>query len=566
MAQLRFIILFCIASGIIFSGCKSTGSSQGQTLIDTVSSEDAMVSARFIDGCKERIIGNNETAKTIFLSIIEKYPQHHASFFQLALIEEAQNNFVDAIEWTKRAIAIDSENKYYSNKLASLFSANHQFEQAARQYKTLIKKYPDQLSHYEQLAGIYTSMGNYSDALKLYDEILETFGLIEEVCRKKYLTAVNAGKSKSAFDALERLVKNFPYEPNYLSYLADFYIDNNQTDKAIEMYQKMIEIDPGNPDAHIGLIDIYFLQNNISLASSELKMIISNPNLNVDAKIKMLLSISDSMNTQSNHIIDIRPLVDTLRWIHPDNPKVLSLFADMLYQDKKFQEALQSYIRVVEIDPSKFVVWNRLLGSALHAFQFDTLMVYGHSALEMYPEQALFYYYTAMGEYFTGAFKKTINTINTALFFVGNNRNLHNRLAVIIASAYLKQGDMKMAEYWLKTLTETERYDPETYMNYHICYDLTERQIERRALIIDHDNNSPLDTIAQFFPFNKDKMKQIPVVDKIVENNRNNFFVCYYAGYLYEAYSFKQKAASCRKQAVKISPAAKVLLSKPDQL
>ena len=98
-------------------------------------------------------------------------------------------------------------------------------------------------------------VGDEKKAAETYDQIEEKAGINEEISLQKEKIYLHLGNIEKAENELQNLVKTFPDDSRYLSMLAEFYISNNQQNKALEIYKRVAETDPLNPYIHMSLAD-----------------------------------------------------------------------------------------------------------------------------------------------------------------------------------------------------------------------------------------------------------------------------------------------------------------------
>ena len=69
----------------------------------------------FLEANTEKLLGNLDKAKALFLQCIEMDPEDAASMYELARIERIGNNSNEALEWAEKAVEYAPENVWYLN-------------------------------------------------------------------------------------------------------------------------------------------------------------------------------------------------------------------------------------------------------------------------------------------------------------------------------------------------------------------------------------------------------------------------------------------------------------------
>jgi tetratricopeptide (TPR) repeat protein len=422
-----------------------------------------------IDAKKEAIIGNIKGALDLFRQYINRYPDDAVGYFELARLEAEQKNAGESVRLCRLAVKLDPGNIWYSLFLAELCQGTAQFDDAIDIYEKLIAKYPGNLDYLYQLAALYLQVEKYPDAIKIYNQIDEKTGVAEDIILQKQKIYLHLNDLKGAEREIQKLIAAFPDEPRYYSILAEFYMANNMQDKALATYQKIAVMDPDNAYIHMSMADYYRKTGNKEKAFDELKLGFGNPNLDVDTKVNILLSFY-TVNQIYNDLKDqaftlSKILIET----HPKDPKVYSIYGDLLVQDKKFPEAREAFIKVLSLDSSRYAVWEQVLQLDLQSNEFDHLVTYSNKAIELFPDQPLPFL-------FAGLAQLQLKNNEAALKALAGGANLVVDNNELLAQFYMYQGD---ALHGMKK-------DPDAFMAYE------------RSIKLKDDNSYVLNNYAYY--------------------------------------------------------------------
>src|SRR6056297_3154851 len=116
--------IFSLLTGTIFScsGVKNVAEKQNnpkeeatqQTENSAISEEDQKkFEYLFVEGLKEKALGNMQKAIQLFSSCLEIDPNSSASMYELAQIHAANHDFTSASLLLEKAISLSPENKWY---------------------------------------------------------------------------------------------------------------------------------------------------------------------------------------------------------------------------------------------------------------------------------------------------------------------------------------------------------------------------------------------------------------------------------------------------------------------
>src|SRR5260221_323229 len=114
--------------------------------------------------------------------------------------------------------------------------------------------------------------------------------------------------------------------------LAELYQSTKQPEKAMEMYNKVLQIDPENPYIHLSLADYYRSNGEKEISLYELKKAFSNKNLEVDTKVQILASYMQLIELHPELREQAFALCKLLIEAHPDDSRVHAVYGDFLFQ------------------------------------------------------------------------------------------------------------------------------------------------------------------------------------------------------------------------------------------
>jgi tetratricopeptide (TPR) repeat protein len=474
-------ILLIILVSLLFA-CKTT-----KTGIETTTPTESANMSRgvqqggdnsevFIEANKQKLLGNIEEAGRLFNKCLEINPSDDASMYELAKIKIGQNNPDEALELLEKAVSVDPSNDYYQVLYASLLLSLDKYSEASKVFRKLTETNPFNLDYYNQLAISYLYDGKTDDAIKVYNDLESKIGVTEEISMKKYSIYIQAKKIDKAQIEIENLIKQFPDESKYYSILAELYLDNGMKEKALETYNKILEIDPGNPYIHISLADYYKKNGDTVKSFEELKAGFSNPNLDIDTKIQILLNYYTITEIYSDLKEQAFELSKILITVHATDPKSWSMYGDFLYQDKQYEAARDVFRKVISIDSSKYLVWEQLLFAESQLEDQDAVLSESTIAIELFPEHPLPYLFAGGAHYQKKNWDKCIETLNTGLGYVFNNQAMEVQFRAYLGDAYNQLGDdIKSDESYEKVL----KLDPDNdYVLNNYAYYLSLRNTD----------------------------------------------------------------------------------------
>jgi len=489
--KIPLFLLLLLTSCSIFKHEKTNTLSQSQKLEN---------SSDFIDACKEKILGNYDKAISGFSSCAKTNPSNSGALYEIAGIYYLQKKEKEALPYIEKAVKLDPNNVWYQMLYANMLIADHRYKEATEIYEKLSKTYPENLEYFFNMADGYLYLGKYTDAIKVYNDIEAKTGVSEELSIQKEKIYVGQKKIDKAIEEIQKLINAFPLEPDYYNNLAYLYLSNKMDDKAFEIYQKINSIDPNNSNVHLSLADYYRIKGDNEKSFNELKLAFSNPNLEIDTKVKILLTYydfsekSDSLKTQAYTLLDL------LIKANPKEAKAYSIYADYLYRDKKITEAKDQYLKVITLDSSKYVVWEQLLMLESELNDNINLENLSKRAIELFPDQPAAYLYNGAANFLLKKYDKAIASLESGILLLEKEDELKKNFYTYLGDSYYEKKEFKTAFSYYDKALEIDPENAYILNNYSYYLSLQGEDLDKaekmakKAVDANPENASYLDT------------------------------------------------------------------------
>ena len=394
----------------------------------------------FYNANKEKMLGNYEMAETYFVQALKIDQNNAAALYEVANIYAFQKDKVKALVFSKKAASLDPDNVWYQLLYVDCLKQNKLMAEVPAVYEKIVKKNPDKIDYYYELANAYMLVNKPSDALKVYDKMESKFGVTEEISMSKLSIYKLSNNFEKGLEEVQKLIKKFPKEPKYYGMLGELYQSKGESQKAFQAYTDLLKLDPNNAFVHLSLADYYRNQKQNDKAFNEIKTAFKSKDLDIDTKIKILLSYYDI----TEKFPELKPDADTLCKIlvdvHPDEAKAFAMYGDFLIRDKKLQEARIQYRKSIELDKEKFALWEQLMLIDSELNDFVSVERESKEAIELFPNQPLPYLFNGDVNIRLKNYKGAVDVLTEGKEFVINNKQLLTRFYSLLGDAqnYLK--------------------------------------------------------------------------------------------------------------------------------
>ena len=328
----------------------------------------------YVDGARAKITGNLDEAITKFQECLKTDATNDAAMFEIAQIYYTQKKNEEALQYARKAVDLNQKNVWYSQLLADIYEHNNKPLEVIKIYQQLIKNYPDQNEYYLQLASAYALAKKPDDAIKTYNKIENITGITPEISVEKERIYLKQNKIDKAIGEIERLSAAFPRESKYYGMLAELYQNNKMEDKAHELYNKILTMDPSNAFVHLSLADFYRNKGDKEKSFNELKLAFENKNLEIETKLRILSSYFILVLNSKEMMKQALELSTILTVVHSNDAHSFAIHGDFLGQDKQTEEARKNYRESIKLDKKTFAVWQQLLVTESELRDFESML------------------------------------------------------------------------------------------------------------------------------------------------------------------------------------------------
>lgn len=505
---------------LIFSGAEETNAQRRSKAARDKEKVSTSASSGFrleeesltADGMKYMMMDEPVRALPIFEKLVKQSPADPAGHYLMATALMKLERLDDASQSAMKAYELDPSNRFYAQQLAEIYSKRRKYSEAALIYEALLKQDPANIQYGIELAAVYVFNDQFDKAIATYDQMEKSIGVTEEVIHQKQQLYLRQNKLNKAIDEARKLITAESNEVSYRIELAELLIANELVNDAIAPLEEALRLNPDEAQAHVLLADIYRRKGDVEKCNRELRIVFSNPNLDAEPKVRVLSGYLSMLKTDKdrNEALQLsKQLVDT----HPNEARALVLYADLLVQHNRKAEARDMYSKAARVDGSVFEVWGAVLQLDGELNHVDSLLVHSEQALEMFPNQGMFWYSNGSAHLVKRNYKKAVAALEESRKLINNNPQLIPVINAQLGDAYNGLGDHSKSDS---------------------SYDL--------ALKEDPNNDHVLNNYSYFLSLRKEKLDlALQMSERLVQRNQNNpTFLDTYAWVLYTRKEYKK--------------------------
>jgi tetratricopeptide (TPR) repeat protein len=456
--------------------------------------------SQFMEAETARLVGKPKDALRLYTDFVTAHPDNGAAHYNLARLQVQQMDLAGAEKHAARAVALQEDNSFYRIFYAQVLVLSKKSKAAEKQYDHLIKQQPRNEDYLYEKALLQMMTKNYNGAIQTFEQMEGLIGFNEELILQKKNLFQEMGKMDLAIAELTRLANEDKSTPRYLLMMVSVYESDNKADQAKVLYQQIEQQFQHDPLAQVALAQYYAEQKDTVKYNRYMQMVMKNKNLDVETKIALIAPSLSSFESDTMHRDQIIEMAASIAEESGDSQDAISLYADVLFVAKRYDEAMVQYRRYLQKDSSRLSVWTQMISIYLERQQLDSVLTTGRNALIRFPENALLYLYTGVSFVQKKQADSGVVYLKKGLSFEKGNIPLQAQLYASLGDAYNTLKAFADSDSCFSEAIRLQPDDATALNNYAYYLSLRKEKLEdaarmsKRSLDLQPNSTSFLDT------------------------------------------------------------------------
>lgn len=514
---------------------------------------------------------NGELKKAIdfYKAAIRVDSTNDAAHYELAKLykQSEEADIEKALQEIKASIQIDSTNQWYQIFYGRLLVDIGQTNEGISVFQKLKKKYPKNIEYDYELAFAYEQAKQYKKALQVYDQIENQYGFDPEINFRRHNIYFAMDDIEKGIAEIEEISIEYPEYVTYSAYLANYYYEEGNLDKALTFVESVFTQDKKDLQANLIAAKIYAAKEDKAGVKKHLTTFVTNNSLSIDNMVTSLLPFIELMQTfpsVANEILDAVQLLPTL---HPEDAKAFALLGDFYSLNDQKEKAISAYEQSLKFDQSVYLVWKQLIGLYSSLDKHTKVKEYSTQMQALYPKDFFANYMTGYSNYRLGNAEQSAQELEKAIALT-ENEEYQLEIFSLLGDIYhtLKQGEISN-QYYEKALA----LDPHnSYVLNNYSYHLAERKeqlnkafiMAKKAFELDPENANTIDTLAWVL-FQQEKYEEaLAMFEKAYQLQDNSAVITEHLGDAHYKNGNKTEAVHFWNKALSLNPGSELLPKK----
>ncbi len=454
----------------------------------------------YVEGIKLKLTGNSGEALKFFEQCIKLNKESDATYYQMAQILIATGDIESGKKNLKKAYEIDDKNLWYIMMLASTYYQEEKIDSAIIYYENAIKYYPEKTEMKMTLGNLYSENRKFDKANRIFESIDEEYGINKSSTVASVQNLMWAERYNEALDKIKQLLEIYPDEILYNGLLAEIYRGLGENNKAMEVYNNMIENYPEDPQTQLSLCDFLINQKRYKELFIIIDKVIMNDNIRREDKLTLFARMIETPAIVETNGNKLQVSLMVLEEEYKNDHVVQILRPEVLLKQNRYNEAENLLEEIIKKQPENYFAFEKLLLLYLDTGNFNKLEERGKECATKFNRSLL-----AKVLYATGAMEnKNYETANEELrkatILAGNNQEMIMQVLSMKADIYYRMKEYEKAFETFEEALKTNKDDMMTLNNY--AYYLAEQdkrlkeaeEMARKVIEKEEYNNTYLDT------------------------------------------------------------------------
>lgn len=348
----------------------------------------------YIEAANQQALGNYDAAYELLQHCKQIDPNAAEVYYALSSYDKELNSTALAIEDIKRAAELSPQNSTYQEQLAMTYITTKDFANAIKTYENLYSLFPDRTEVLDILLSLYGQEKNYPKMLQTVERMISADGESEKTVLTKMHIYSLQGKKKEEYNTLKHFVDRYPNDMSYQIMMSNWFLQNGEKQKALDILQKVQKIDPQNVQAQLSMIDYYRAENLDSIARKMEEDILMNPHTTTDTKVSIIRNIISNNESDGGDSTKVLSLFKRVLSGKQENSDLAEMYVAYLALKKMPEDSIVNGLkRVLEISPDNKGARMELLQILWGKINNDEIIEISKPGVEYNPDEMAFYYF-----------------------------------------------------------------------------------------------------------------------------------------------------------------------------
>lgn len=554
---IRFSLLLFFLAGFILAGCTASVPAGKRSGVPPDSLAEASREL-FVQGALSAVEGDYAKAITQYRKVLVAEPENAAVHFSLSKAFVAVTEPDSAKYHAEKAALYNPSNRFYRQLLAGIYFDMKNFREAALQFEQLTDSEPSDTRNFFYLAHAYLADERYEEALNSFARILQLDPSNESAQVQSLWLELKLKRYGEAILSLEGMMEQSGGNDKMQLTLGELYFQSGKTDKALEIFRKMVNEKPLFIPAWVALFETHIEQGKPELFLKELRRFYAIDDIDFPLKTELAKLFMLRVEKDDSYSEPVSIMVEELVAFYPGEASVYVLRGMALRVQKQFRKAGEDFQKALEIDPQNIFAWEEFASAYMSQNQYHQVVYTVSQAKKSTGRSSLrLEVFEGYAQFRLQAYRRSAEVLENALAY-----EKHESPAWLLVQAYITRAMAydRLREQ-LKSISayrDVLRIDPENALALNnLAYLYAERgesldeAMEYAAKAVDAEPDNPvfLDTLGWLYYKTGNYQKAREIIEKALAGKPDEPEIYEHLAEIYSALGDEVKAKEYMEKA-----------------
>lgn len=455
-----------------------------------------------IEASRLKVLGNVEEALKVYKSCVNSYPECGAAWYEIGTLYLSAGLNNQAEENLKKSFDLDRHNYWYTYAYADVLAINEKYAESNKILKGMLKEFPkEQIYLIYKIADNFYNQKNYTKSLKYFNKIERDVGISEMISVRKLEIFKKTGQNRKIEKEFNYIFRINPGNIPLNIIYAEYLVENNRIDEAIEKYEYILDIDEDNIYAISNLSELYLEKGDKEKANQFLIKTFKSDEISPAKKIQMLSVLIKDEKLLKNESKHIEEIISYLSLTESNNFEFLLVLYDFYIKTNRFEESFDTIKKLTELRKDDYVIWAQSLYNGIQIEKYEEVVKLGTEALSIFPNKDDLRVFIAISYFNLNDFESAYKILKEA----GNNFTeveLKNQSKILLAEIAYKKGNIQESFQQFDVLLNELPENKIIKNNYSYYMALEKINLEKakhlsyETIVEEPENSTYLDTYA----------------------------------------------------------------------
>ena len=375
-------------------GCSTVRKTSGLTAIVLNEADQRRYDLCYMEAQNQQQQENYAVAFDLLQHCLDICPTAPSALHGLAQYYDYMGDKERSLSLMKQAVQYDPENFWYQEELAQAYYNNNRIDKAVDIYEDMYERFPRRSAELLPiLIGLYQANKQYDKELKALDAYEERFGANEETGMEKFRAYLSMEDEEGAFAEMEKMVSDNPGDMRFELMLAELYMNSGRFDEAHQRYLAVLDEEPENDNARLGLVGWYEKTGQHAQAVAAMDSLIVYGHLPDERRLKLVSQLVSEWE-QKGDTLAIDNFFERVL-AQPQTSVSMPQAIAAYYIDKNRSDALIIPIldKILAVEPDNVSALKQHLYYAVEHNNTEEVRSRSRALLAYYPDELYPYYY-----------------------------------------------------------------------------------------------------------------------------------------------------------------------------